>query len=387
MNPTYTPTTGNTPQGQQVAQQSASLNAAASNGGPPPQAAPPTSMGMNPQQVAQGYMGAQQGVVALNTPDQRQQTLNDTTNLAGQQVNYDNLAQQLAKYDTGVLQPQFQGTNPGMPSDLPNNPYVTFGNVSYATPGSTSQPITGPLYNANPSYALTAQANAGNNIADLMSALNNTMSTGLQQGKDVYGGKLSSASTILKGWSDLMNMVQQDQANKADLAYKYAALGQSNKDKDAAKKQADESKLFSFAQQIKDDFNAGHYSLGNPQLAWGKAWQELSTLRNQVAPGVSDDELNAFLGGQATRDTSGNWTGTGNASADTLQQLGQVAYKKLPTAPTPSALDSIMGFLGLGGQSNGGVHLYDPTTNQTFNYPSTTDPDYSTDLQKGFIPQ
>jgi len=93
----------------------------------------------------------------LSTPQARAEAVGNT-NLDAMQANYSDLASKLANYDNIVLKPEFQGSNPGLPTDLPANPDVYFGNLSYITPGNANLPANQGIYNANPGYALNAQA-------------------------------------------------------------------------------------------------------------------------------------------------------------------------------------------------------------------------------------
>lgn len=349
---TYTPPGGNTPASTQLNTTNQQLLASASNTINSGQTLTPDVA--NAAQNA--YATTNQDLQSTQTPQARQGYL-DNTNINAVQGNIDSLAKQLAQYDQAVLQPQFQGTNPGPATDMPVNPLGYTPNISYLTPNTP----TG-TYNANPAYGLSAQADQGNSIVNLLGLLNKTLSNESARGTNKYTSDLKSLASMLGPLGDILNQNTQ-------LTMKKAELSQSLSDKASTKQQNDENKLFTFAQQIKDDFQAGKYSMGNPQLAWGKAWQELSTLRNQIAPSVNDDELNAFLGGAATfNPTTKTWTGTGNAAPDVLQSLGLVASKSLPAAPPSSPLSGIGNFFGslLGGNKttqsapNGKIHIQGP---------------------------
>lgn len=218
--PTYSGSAGPTVTGQQV-QNGVNQNLTAA------QSSVSSGQSLPPQAVAalnQGYTTANQNYVGLNTPGQRQQTLDQTTNLSGLQGNYDSIAQQLAAYDKTVLQPQFAGQNPGMPTDLPYTPNLYFGDISYNSPNTG-----GGVYNANPLYGMQAQGMQKNAITDVLNLLNETMGKELQKGKDIYGGKLSSAASILKGYSDILDKNMTLEMTKAQLQNAKDIAGMNNR--------------------------------------------------------------------------------------------------------------------------------------------------------------
>lgn len=202
----YTGPSGNTPQGQQTDQQISSLQAAAASGVP-----------VNDQQVNNLYGTLANQSQNLQTPQARQQYL-DNTQLAPMQNNYDQLAQQLAQYDQMSLKPQFEGQNPGTPSDLPNNPDVTFGNVSYLTPNSSQLPASQGIYNANPMYALSAQTDQGNSIASLLDTIQRGIGSQVKQGTGNYVGSVNAVSNALGNLKDIMSLSTQLKISQANQA-------------------------------------------------------------------------------------------------------------------------------------------------------------------------
>lgn len=207
---------GSTVPGQQQLQQTQNLQAQVAAGTP-----------LNSQQLqatTNAYGAANTAMGQIQTPQSRQQYL-DNTQIGPMQNNYSDLANQLAQYDKVVLQPQFAGQNPGMPTDLPNNPYVTFGNVSYLTPQSSQLPAAQGMYNANPGYALTSQANQGNNIADLLNTINSAISGQAKIGTNKYSSDLSSASSLLGGLKDILGLNTQLAMKQAELAQSASSKG------------------------------------------------------------------------------------------------------------------------------------------------------------------
>lgn len=222
---TYTPATGLTPQGQQQAQQIASLQAQIAQGAPLNSA-----QDQGVQNLFQTYAQQQ---ASNNTPAGRS-TFLGATQAAPIQNNFDQLAQQLAGYDKAVLQPQFVGQNPGMPTDLPDNPYVTFGNLSYLTPQSSQLPAEQGIYNANPGYALTSSLNQGNSIANLLDTLNRAITTETKRGTGNYVGAMNFSSSALDNLTKLMGLSTDLKMKQMELAnsrgnsseYKLATLSE-----------------------------------------------------------------------------------------------------------------------------------------------------------------
>lgn len=302
--------TNSTVPGQQTNQLLASLQTSMMAGSP-----------LSPEQKAateQAYYSTNATLGALNTPQGRQQYINNT-NVGAAEDNYSQLAQQLAAYDKVILQPQYAGQNPGMPTDLPNNPYVTMGNLSYLTPQSSTLPASSGLYNANPSYALTAQINQGNNIVDLLNTINQAISKETARGTNKYSSDLRSAGTLLGSLADILKLNNDLEMQRMSLRAQSSRSSSSFVDD-----------FVRGAEQIKDDFLAGRYSTGDPQEAWGKAWSQLKAMRDAYGLSglIPDTQLDSLLGGRAYVGQTG-WTGEGNAAPEFLQEL---YLKGRPTA-------------------------------------------------------
>lgn len=181
---------GNTPQGAQVAAGNQQLLSSAGNTVQSGQTLDPATM--NAAQTL--YNTTAQNQANTQTPGARQGYL-DNTNIASQQGNYDTLAKQLASYDQMVLQPQFQGSNPGAPSELNGlsgyvNPNLSYNSADTQTPDQT-------LYNANPTYGLNRQADQGNSIVNLLGTLNTLLSNESKRGTAKYTSDLSNMSSML----------------------------------------------------------------------------------------------------------------------------------------------------------------------------------------------
>lgn len=236
---------------------------------------------LDPATVAalnQGYKGAQNLNVDLSLPQARQQALSDTQ-LGSMQNNYQDLAQQLASYDNAVLKPQFAGQNPGMPSDIQPGGDVTWGDVSYLTPGNAGLPAAQGIFNANPAYALGAQADQGNNILALLNTLNDAISKESKRGYDIYGGKLNSAASVLKGFSDILDKNMSLEQARASLAL------QASSRTDAKRAQVEE-----FAQKLQTQLSAG-------QKQWGDAWSSVDNYAKDHGVPLRAEEIDNLLGG------------------------------------------------------------------------------------------
>src|ERR1035437_573391 len=159
---------------------------------------------------------------ANNTPGFRQGVINGTNLGVGGTTtpqisnNYDALAKQLASYDQMVLQPQFAGSNPGTASDLASragggyfNPNLSYNTTDAQTPDQT-------LYNANPTYGLTGQADQGNSIVQLLNTLNNALTSESRRGQATYAGLMNSTGTSLSSLDKLLG--QSTDIKKANLA-------------------------------------------------------------------------------------------------------------------------------------------------------------------------
>src|SRR3990167_6425888 len=89
------------------------------------------------QSYNQQFADAGAAQANISNPETRQATL-DATGIPGMQQNYADLAQQLAGYDQAVLKPQFEGVNPGQPSDMPTGLFGRGTDLSVLTPESAN---------------------------------------------------------------------------------------------------------------------------------------------------------------------------------------------------------------------------------------------------------
>ncbi len=293
----YTSPGGNTPQAMQLAlSQGQTLTAPQVNA------------------AQQGVQAANANVAQLNTEGGRQPYI-DNTNLGAVQNNYEELAQRLAAYDNMVLKPEFAGQNPNSPQDVP------LGGVTSAIPEFTSQAAGYTpeqlVWSPNPKYGMTAQLNQADNILGLMNTLNDLLGKERARGTAKHTSDLKAASSLLSGLTDILGLNANLEMKKADLAMRQSELAASKTEKLETKNIAEFEKR---AQQVKSRFQSGGYSTGDPQGAWGKAWNELRSIADRLGLEdlISNDDIDATLGG-GLDPQSGQYFG--NASQETLQDI------------------------------------------------------------------
>lgn len=307
----YTTNAGNnTPQGGQY-QTGLNLQTTASQlmGGQPLNS-------QDSQALNQAYLTAGQSQANMQTPQARSDILAGT-GMGQLQSQTDDLIQRLAGYDQAVLKPQFAGTDPGTASDMPTSNFVTDAGITALTPNNAALDPTSGIFNSNPIYGFTAQENQGNNFLDLLGTLNDAMQNEYSRGKAQYSTKTGDISRVL---GTLANLIQSNNSlASARLSASAKSSSSSNMDKFLTK-----------ATAIAKEFSMGKYSLNdNPQLAWGKAWSEIQTLRDKygLKDEVDPEDIDSILGGSATN-VNGKWSGVGNAAPDYLANLGLTQPQK-----------------------------------------------------------
>lgn len=195
------------------------------NGDPSTLNAAINQYGSDPQ-LNQRLNEANANQIQNNLPSTRQAVVANS-NLPSMQSNYEDLAKQLFQYDQGTLAPQFQGTNPGMPSDA-----LSFGSDVPASPlAMTVQgaglPANQGLYAGNnPKEAYAAQIGQGATIADLLKVLNTSQAT-------EYGSKTGVYDQSQKAKADAVQLVLNAMQGKSTLVQKAAEL-EAAKNKTAA---------------------------------------------------------------------------------------------------------------------------------------------------------
>lgn len=289
------------------------------------------------QAVDQTYGARAADRAALDTPTGRQ-TYMDNTNVNAAQGNYDQLAQQLAAYDNMVLKPQFAGDNPGMPTDVPQNPFAnnTPAGLSYLTPQNAALPYQQGIYNANPTYALTAQNNQRNSILDVLGTLNTVLAKESKRGTDKYNAALRSLDSVLGGLKGFMDQNTALTMKKAEL--------------EAAKSTKADSKyndVVTLAGQLVDDLATG-------KSQWGDAWNQLKTFAERNGVSMTPQEIDTLLKGQynaADPSKSTGWakegaaqdyaqglrykqTAAGDAKQQAMAKVGVNVINSLDTVPS-----------------------------------------------------
>lgn len=254
-----------------------------------------------------------QGLAGMQTPDARGAYVQNS-DIPAMQTNYDDLAKRLYDYDKMSLQPRYGG----QPGEQPGG--ASFGRVegsslSQLTPEAVSTGGVG-IKNANPLFGMGAQIDQGNDILSLMSTLNDSIDKEFSSRKGTYASAVKSKQTLLESIFQLMKL-------KSDEEARQEARAQRGSDKASATREKNISKFYTQAEKVKDDFNAGRYSTGNPQAAWGKAWGQLKGMADRLGLGedITNEDIDLALGGKAYQDESGNWQGEGNANSDILKDI------------------------------------------------------------------
>lgn len=215
---------GNTPQGQQLAAgQPNSTNVQA-----PPPGSPISAYPSDPA-LNSAYSAANTNLVTANSANTRKSLVN-SYGLPQMQSNYDDLAQQLFNYDTGVLNPKFQGNNAGTPADA-----ASFGRVDASplamTQGSLNNPVDKALsaFNTNPKYAYTTQTDQANSILNILSSLTSRMSSTLGMAGTKDNADVNAALSTLTGVKDIMgqkaDLVKTAANNATELKKTLLSLG------------------------------------------------------------------------------------------------------------------------------------------------------------------
>jgi hypothetical protein len=218
---TYTPSTGLTPAGQQLAtgQPNAANTQAPANAGNM-MAQIGSGQELSPTQLSGltgAYGNAATQAADMQTSDARQGYVNNS-NIPGMQQNYEDLAKKLFDYDQGNLAPQFQGQNPGMPGDA-----ASFGRVD-ASPLAMTMAAAGlpasqglSIASNNPKYAYATQAAQGNNIVDLLDTLNKSIGGEFNLRAGTYKNTVDKQMTLLKSISDILGMNQETSLKNKEL--------------------------------------------------------------------------------------------------------------------------------------------------------------------------
>ena len=209
---TYTEANGgNTPQGGQVAQGNQSLIDSAMS-------ALHSGQTLTPEvaTAANSAFGTASAAAANNNTPATRQGFIDAVGIPQLQGNFDDLAQKLADYDKIVLQPQFEGSNPGTPA-LPAgfSPLTAITGVSM----NSDQKLTPEesVYNSNPFYALQGQNTQRNNIVDLLGLLNDAISKEYNRGFREYSAKTSHINTTLDALDRILSQNTDLTMKKAEI--------------------------------------------------------------------------------------------------------------------------------------------------------------------------
>lgn len=318
-NTTYTNPGGLTPQALQTAQSNAVMGNAAS--------LPPA------QELGQAYVDTTKQLAGMQTPQAREQVVANS-DVPAMQTNYDDLARQLYEYDKMYLSPKYAAP-PTAPGDALNYGRVGSSQLSQLTPEMAAGETT--LYADNPKYAVNSQAFQQNSILDLLSSLNNSIDRELKSAKGKYASSVDSQKSVLESIAFILGK-KLDAEEKANARAESAALKAENE------KARKIDKFNAEANRVLTKFAAGAYSMGNPDEAWGKAFEDLKGFAQRegvYGNEVNDESINTALGGGWDPTTQQSW---GNATPDALRNLKK---QKGLDANQRKGLESAEGSLGL----------------------------------------
>lgn len=303
---------GYSPQQQQLAQGQPN----AVNSMPPP-GSPSSSYGSD-EALNSKYAAANASMMTANSPDTRQQLVNNS-NIPAMQSNYDDLARQLFEYDQGVLSPKFQGTNPGTPTDAP-----AFGRVEASPLGMTMESAglsaDKGLYNPNPKYAYAAQTTQGNSILDLLDKLIGGINSGMTDVKGKNASNVAQAQSAIDQIYKIMSLKEDARQKELDRAERAADRASVKGDKTNDKTQAIWDQIYGNA--------TGEYDIWKAINENQDAWR---------ASGVDVDQLWRWHKNLAGRIGKGGATGQG-----LKEKLAKMPAKEKETVITlQTALDDI----------------------------------------------
>lgn len=160
------------------------------------------------QALSGQYEQANKNLVSLGTADKRQEYITNS-NLPAMYSNYEDLARKLFEYDTGVLNPKFAGTNPGMPSDA-----ASFGRVEASPLGLTTEAAglsadKGLWSGYNPKAAYSAQSTQAESLASLLNTLNRGIGDTLGARIDTYRSDRQAAQDALDSVFKIMGLKKE----------------------------------------------------------------------------------------------------------------------------------------------------------------------------------
>ena len=280
------------------------------------------------QQVNDAYSGTNALLAQKSAPSYRQGMIDDSS-IPAMQQNYSDLATKLAQYDTAVLKPQFAGTDPGIPTDMPSGLFGRTTDLSVLTPNSAKLPADQGLYNTNPLYAYQAQGYQADALSTLLGSLNETIGKELTRNKGDYIGTLATIKDLLPQLTSILKM-------NTDLEISKANRAASSQDKNL-------QEFNRRATEIKNKFLTGGYSTGDPQAAWGQAWNAIKVMRDNLGLQdlVTNMDIDDTLGGSYNAQTG---EGTGLATKENLRDIylkGKPVGQQNAVLPLEAAISNI----------------------------------------------
>lgn len=195
---TYTPPQGTTPAGQQLASNQVTMG------------------NMSSGQLGGMAANQQTAINQVNSPEVRQEVVN-STNIPGQQANYEDLARQLFELDKNTFAPQYNPTPEVQPGAV-SSPGVAASPLDVSVEGLTGMK---PGF-TNPTYAVTAQTRQKAGIVDLLDTLNASILKELTTKRGDYKSRVGemqgTLDTILRFMDKAEDREQREIDRKADAA-------------------------------------------------------------------------------------------------------------------------------------------------------------------------
>lgn len=280
----YTPQS-NTPQGNQLAQSQAQMATA----GFVPQ------MDASEGQLGQALVGSTQQLSQMQTPEQRAGYLGNTE-IAPMQANYDALARQLYEYDKAVLQPQY-ASNPGVASDVLGYGRVAPSQLQQLTPEAAANPT---LFADNPKYAIASQTNAGNNILDVLDALNVSISKEFSSARGKYASTVQSQKDLVNTITNLLTGKREERLTREKLAVEREKIAADREIAMMNKAVTQRNDMYDMAYKLKTNLQGRRFQ---NQTALDEEWENTVNSLQQQYPSVTRAEIETALGSKPNYET------------------------------------------------------------------------------------
>lgn len=194
---TYTPSTGLTPQGQQLDLTNSNMR------------------NMSSGDLGQLASTQEQSLLQSQSPETREAVIQGS-NVPEMQSNYDQMARKLYEYDKMHLEPKYSQA-PSQPSDALSFGRVGASSLAQLTPEMAAGPTT--LYADNPKYAVTSQAAQQGSILDLLNSLNEAISKEFTSKRGQYTSRVNQKQTTLDNILGYLDRAEGREEKEKERAY------------------------------------------------------------------------------------------------------------------------------------------------------------------------